>query len=162
MTMTMMSDMLFRDVPNPARLREVIARAFGVAAPLVNLRTVGDLAPVDPESRVQLIREPEPLPGDFAAWYNLNVAPDLVSRVDDVMDTIAHDLGIVTVTDAEDYFEMTLHLPDGTRHTVELYQDEENVLRITPEIQRLIDGATRQQAAVAQTAKPGRRARVAR
>jgi hypothetical protein len=143
MQLTMMSDILFRDVPNPARLREAAARAFDVPVAQVNLRTVGDLDPVDPASRVQLIRQPERLPGDFADRYGLGVEPNLVDQVGPAVDTIAHIIDTVLLTDADDDAEMTLHLPDGTRHTVRLAQDDDDGFRITPEMRRLIDGATR-------------------
>lgn len=141
MTLTAETNILFYEVPDPIRLREVAARAFDVPLPLVNLRTIGDLAAVDPASRVQLIRHPEPLPGDFAAWYHLNVAADLVECVDDALDVVAGMIRTVALSEADDDGDMTIHLPDGSRHVVRLAQDDDDAFRITPEMRRLIDEA---------------------
>jgi hypothetical protein len=143
MQLTMMSDILFHGVPAPARLREAVAQAFDVPVSLVNLRTVGDLDPVDPASRVQITRQPEPLPGDFAEWYGLGVAPDLVNRVDDAVNAIASMLGMVLLTDADDDEDMTLHLPDGSERVVHLEQGEDDAFRLTPEMRQHIERAAR-------------------
>jgi hypothetical protein len=57
--------------------------------------------------------------------------------------------GRVRLTDADNDEEMTLHLPDGTHHTVRLEQDDDDAFRITPEMRRLIDRATRRGAPTA-------------
>jgi hypothetical protein len=54
---------------------------------------------------------------------------------------------------AADDEEMTLHLPDGTHHTVRLTQDDDDAFRVTPDVQRLIDAASGRLTAAAHSRK---------
>jgi hypothetical protein len=69
------------------------------------------------------------------------------------VDAIARALGMPLLTDVEDDEEMTLHLPDGTHHTVRLTQDDDDAFRVTPDMQRLIDAASGRLTAVAHSRK---------
>jgi hypothetical protein len=142
MPLTMMSDILFREFPNPVKLRIAASRAFDIASGLVSVAELSGFAPIPADARVVMLHEPEDMPGDFPGWYGLAVDPALVMRVPHAVDAIARSLGTVLLTDAEDDEEMTLHLPDGTHHTVRLAQDDDDAFRITPEMQRLIDAAS--------------------
>jgi hypothetical protein len=99
---------------------------------------MGDVAPAPPDPAVQLTREPESIPGDFSAWYHLSVAAALLDRVDDRIGDVARDLGTVVGTEADIEDAMVLHMPDGTRHTVRLFEDDDDGLRFTSAIYALI------------------------
>ncbi len=81
------------------------------------------------------------MPGDFPTWYGLTVDDDLVEYVDRALNTVAHGLGTVALSDADDDRDMTIHLPDGSGHVVRLTQDDDDAFRITPEMRHLIEGA---------------------
>src|SRR5688572_186768 len=76
MTRVMTTDILFRDCPEPDMLREVAANAFQVPVDRVSvIESVGpELIPDD--ALVVFMHQPDAMPGDFPAWYGLNVAPD--------------------------------------------------------------------------------------
>ena len=140
MALTSVTDILFSEEPRIHELRDAAASAFGVGPADVAVGLLLVLRP-PPGSRVLLQRQPEDLPGDFPAWYGLAVDASLQSRVVRAVDAIARSLGMPMLTDAEDDEDMTLHLPDGTHHTVRLTQDDDDAFRITPEMRRLIDAA---------------------
>ena len=60
------------------------------------------------------------MPGDFPTWYGLTIDDDLVEYVDRALNTVAHGLGTVALSDADDDRDMTIHLPDGSGHVVRL------------------------------------------
>lgn len=74
-------------------------------------------------------------------WLSLDDA--LVDRVDPALDSVTRQLGTVALSDADDDLDMTIHLPDGSGHVVRLMQDDDDAFRITPEIRRLIECASR-------------------
>jgi len=138
------TDVLLRDTPDRERLRNAVARAFGIARGLV---TVGDAEGDDPipnNVRILLLRQPLDMPGDFPVWYHLSIDPDLASTLDPAFDAVAHILGTTILTDAEDYFEMSLHLPDGSNRIVDLSQDDDGAFRLSPDIRSFVERATRQ------------------
>ena len=141
MSVKLATDILIRDDPNRDRLRLAVSRAFGVAPGFVTVTEATGDEPIPEDVMVLLLHQPEIMPGDFPTWYDLSVSEGLLDRIEPAISAVAHELGTIIVTDADDYFEMTLHLPDGTRHTVELYQGDDDAFRITPEIRRLIDQA---------------------
>jgi hypothetical protein len=143
--LTSVTDILFSKEPRLHELRDAAASAFDVGPAEVAVGLLLVLTP-PPCSRVLLQRQPEDLPGDFPVWYGLALDPALIDHVPQALDAIAGDLGLAALSDAEDDEEMTLHLPDGTHHIVNLTQDDD-AFRITPEIQRLIDAAGRRSSA---------------
>lgn len=142
MVLTAATDILFTEEPCIDALREIAARAFGVDPMVV---AVGPLLEFTPPSGSQVIfqRQPEDLPGDFPVWYGLAVDASLANRVTRAIDRVAHGLGIIAISDADDDDDMTLHLPDGSDRVVHLEQDDDDAFRLTPEMRELIEAATR-------------------
>jgi hypothetical protein len=99
---------------------------------------MGDATPTPYDLAVELTLEPESIPGDFNAWYHLAVSADLLPHVEDRLGDVARDLGTVIGTEADDDRAMVLHLPDGTRHTVTLFEGDDDSLRFTSAIHGLI------------------------
>lgn len=79
--LTMMSDILLRDAVDPGDVKRALAHGFDLPTSAVNLRTMGDLDAVPTQVSVQLTRESQSLPGDFAAWYHLSLDPMLHFRL---------------------------------------------------------------------------------
>ncbi len=141
--LTMMSDILLRDVVDPDRLRIAASRAFGIAPSLVSVTEAAGFETIPDDARVVMLHESQDMPGDFPTWYGVSVDPALVDRVDGAIETIARTLDTVVPTDAEDQQDMTIHLPDGSGHVVRLEQGEDDAFQITSEMRQLIDRATR-------------------
>ncbi len=142
MVLTAATDILFTDEPQADALRDVAARAFGVDPVAV---AVGPLLALTPPKGAQVIlqRQPDDLPGDFPVWYGLAVDGSLMDQVKRAIDTLAYDLGITAISDADDDDDMTLHLPDGSDHVIHLEQGDDDAFRITPEMRQLIERARR-------------------
>ena len=143
MTLTIATDILFHDDIEPDRLRRVSARAFHVAPEMVAVAEAAGHFPIPDDAKVILLHRSWNMPGDFPIWYGLTVDDDLVEHVDRALNTVAHGLGTVALSDADDDRDMTIHLPDGSGHVVRLTQDDDDAFRITPEMRQLIDGAMR-------------------
>lgn len=138
----MTTDILFRDRPRPDILRDVAASAFG--APVDRVAVIESVGPepIPDDALVVFMHQPDEMPGDFPDWYGLNVASELLPGVVPAMDAIARGLQTVALTEAEDYSDMTIHLPDGSSRVVVLYQDDDDAFLITPAIQAMIDEAS--------------------
>lgn len=148
MALTLVTDILIRGAPSREALRNAMSRSFGVDSGMVTVTEATGKDPIPDDVRILLLRQPESMPGDFPAWYSFSVAPDLVGQIDEAMNGVAKVLDTVILTEAENYSDMTMHLPDGSARVVGLYQDDDDAFRITPEIQALIDEATARPRAV--------------
>jgi len=144
MPVTAATDILLRDMPDHVQFRKAVARAFGLPTGLVTVSDAEGTDQIPDEVRVLILRQPLTMPGDFPAWYHLSIDPQLIGQIDPAFDMIARTLGTVILTDADDYFGMTLHLPDGTGQVVELSQGDDDAFRVTSGIRQLIEQATRQ------------------
>jgi len=78
------------------------------------------------------------LPGDYptqiVTWDGDDRTPDAIARGV----AIALGVPILTGADTDDPQDMHLHLPDGTTHRVSVMQDDDDGIRNTPEMRRLI------------------------
>ncbi len=63
----------------------------------------------------------------------------LIHEVDQAITLMSRHMEVVALTDAEDDDSMTLHLPDGSEHVVQLAPDDHEAFRMTPEIRQLIE-----------------------
>lgn len=145
MVLTAVTDILFTEEPRTDALRDAAARAFDVAPEAVAVGPLLELTP-PPDSQVVMQRQPEDMPGNFPTWYGLAVDGALVDRVPHALDAMVEGLGIAAISDADDDEDMTLHLPDGSGHIVHLVQGDDDAFRITPDMRRLIEEATRRAA----------------
>jgi len=143
MPLTIATDILFRDDPPPDRLHHSVADAFRVPPEQVAVAEAAGNDPIPDDAQIILLHRSRTMPGDFPSWYGLTVDADLVERIDPALNTVARHLGTVALSDADDEQDMTIHLPDGSGHVVRLMQGNDNAFRMTPEIHRLIERATR-------------------
>ncbi|MGB3329840.1 MAG: hypothetical protein WBA46_12845, partial [Thermomicrobiales bacterium] len=82
-----------------------------------------------------------PLPGDYpmqiVTWDSDDRSPSTIA------DALAVELGAPIIIGAESYDpeDFELHLPDGSMQRVRVAQDDDDGIRNTPEMRRLIDRA---------------------
>jgi len=142
MHMNLSGDIFIHDNITSDAIVAALAQSLRFSLAQVGVRRPGTPLPAD----VEAIVTPwiEDLPGDWPCDYWLVLPDRMLNRVNDVLGTLAVELGLPVMTgaDTDDPFIMHLFLPDGSVHEVPFLQDDDGGFRDTPEIARLIGAAT--------------------
>ena len=131
-------DIFIGAMPSPETLRAATARAFGVPVDRVAFRH-----PEEPWPSADVILEymddtfnPGDYPLQLLPWVHAN----RLATIGDSLSALARELGvpILTAADTYDPMEQELYLPDGSMYRVDVAQDDDDGVRNTAIMRRLI------------------------
>lgn len=132
------ADIFIGAVPPPETLRASTARAFGVSIDRVAFRH-----PEEPWPDADVILEyldDTSNPGDYPLQLLPWVHADRLATIGDSLSALARELGVPIITAAASYdpMDQEFYLPDGSTYRIEVDQDDDDGVRNTAIMRRLI------------------------